>query len=473
MSDEEARSQARTRMRDNIRTLRAAHSGLRHRTDLGNAERLIDRHGDDLCYCHPWKRWLVWDGQRWQHDETAEITRRAQATVRAIYTESAQPDDEHDRKALATWAMKSEARSKIESMVALAATLPGVPVLPDELDTDPWRLNVANGTLDLRSGELRPHRRLDFITKLVPVDYNPDAQAPRWEAFLERITGGNKELLDFLQLATGYSLTGSTGEECVFIPYGIGRNGKSKFLGALADVLGDYAQQLPRESLMTRVQGGIPNDVAKLKGARFVTAIETGEGRRLDEQLIKQLTGGDRISARFLHAEFFEFIPECKVWLATNHKPRVSGTDEGIWSRIRLIPFEVVIPLGERDPQLAAKLRDELPGILAWAVDGCLRWQRAGLGMPEPIKQATEGYRAEEDALGEFIGLRCVLDDASYAYAADLYDAYIAFTGDRRLSQRAFGLRLRERGFDKAKMGHPGRNAWLGIGLLAEEPGNE
>lgn len=438
-----------------------------HNTDLGNAQRLVAGHGADLRYCHPWRRWLVWDGQRWRIDDTAEVTRRAKDTVRGIYSEAAGAADEKERKALAKHAMASEAHIRIKAMIALAESEPGVPVLPDALDADPWLLTVANGTLDLRSGELLAHDPELFSTKLVEVEYDPAADCPLWLRFLQEILSGDDGTIRFLQRAIGYSLTGDTSERCLFVLYGCGANGKTTFLEVIRALLGDYALRTPTETLMLKRPGSIPNDVARLRGARFVSASESEEGRRLAESLIKDLTGRDTISARFMRAEWFDFVPECKIWLATNHKPEIRGTDKAIWDRIRLIPFEVTIPEDKQDKQLADKLKEELPGILAWAVEGCLAWQREGLGVTEKVRAATRAYRDEMDILAGFIEDCCIEGADKEALAGDLHQAYKDWGGD--LGQRKFGLALKERGFTKGRKTtepHKGRVLWRGLGLL-------
>jgi putative DNA primase/helicase len=439
------------------------------RTDYGNAERLVAQHGRDLRYCHPFKRWYCWDGNRWRADDSGGPVRAAKLTVRSIYSEASDLEDGAERKSTSAWAKESESNSRIRAMLSLAASEADVVVLPDELDWDPWALNCTNGTLDLRTGKLGRHDRGDLITHLCPVAYDPAASAPTWHKFLQRVFDDDAELIEFLQRAVGYSLTGMTGEECLFVPYGTGANGKSKFLGALHTLLAGYAKQVPRDTLMAKRAGGIPNDLAALAGVRFATAIETGQRRHLDEEIVKQLTGGELVPARFLHGEFFEFKPVVKIWLATNHRPQITGTDDGIWRRIRLVPFNVTIPEDERDQRLAAKLEAELPGILAWAVEGCLAWQREGLKPPAAVTAATDAYRREEDVLGEFLDQRCVISGPAYAYAKELHDAYAEFTGDRRMTQKAFGALLRDRGFDTARMGHGGRRAWVGVGLTSDD----
>jgi len=440
--------------------------GNLHLTDLGNAERLVARHGADLRFCHPWARWLVWDGRRWAIDDAGEVKRRAKETVRAIYAEAAQAMDENERKARANWAMRSESRHRLDAMIALAQSEPAIPVLPDDLDTDRWLLTVGNGTLDLRTGKLRPHVRDDMITHLVEVDYDPHAQAPLWQDFLTRVMDGNDDLSAFLQRAVGYSLTGDIGERVLFFLYGCGANGKSTFLEIIRAVAGDYGLRTPTETLLAKRDGTIPNDVARLKGARLVTAAEAEEGKRLAEALVKDLTGGDTISARFMRAEWFDFRPQCKIWLATNHKPTVWGTDKAVWDRIKLIPFTVTIPEDEQDKRLLEKLKAELTGILAWAVRGCLEWQRNGLGVPSEVKEATASYRDEMDVLGAFIADRCELSPTAWETAKDIYDAYKDWceaNGEKPIGKRAFGLRLGERGLDQYRTYQA--RGWLGIQL--------
>jgi putative DNA primase/helicase len=442
-------------------------------TDLGNAERLASRHGRDLRFCDPWGKWLVWDGQRWKQDDLREIDRRANETVRAIYHAAGSAPDPDRRAALGKWAGRSEATARRRAMIDDARALPPIPILPDALDADPWLLAVANGTVDLRTGELCAHRRRDLITKLAPVTYDPDARAPAWAAFLERVFAGDGELIGFLRRAVGYSLTGQTGEQVFFILHGTGANGKSTLLEALGAMLGDYGAKTPTETLLIKRSAGISNDVARLRGARLVTAVEAEDGQRLAESLVKQLTGGDTITARFLYQEAFEFAPTFKLWLATNHKPTIRGTDYAIWRRIRLIPFAVTIPEKEQDRTLPDKLKAELPGILAWAVRGCLEWQREGLGLPEAVKAATAAYQVEQDTLAAWLDACCILSPTATARAGQLYKNYRAWAeenGERPMTGHKFGRTLTERGFDKYK----DRAGWAYVGLgVADSEENE
>jgi len=335
-------------------------------------------------------------------------------------------------------------------MIHMASSEPGIPVGVDEIDADPWLLVVENGTLDLRTGTLREGRREDMITKMAPVKFDPEAKCPTWERFLMRIMGNNMALIDFLQKAVGYSLTGDTREQCLMLLYGDGFNGKSTFINAISALLGEYAAGTPTESLMAK-QGdsGINNDIARLKGARFVSAIETEDGKRFSESLIKQLTGGDRVVARFLHKEFFEFMPVFKLWLAVNHKPGIRGTDYAIWRRIRMVPFTVQIPETEREGDLGDRLKDELSGILNWALDGLALWLETGLKPPEEVKIATQEYRSEMDTLGKFLEECCILSDKFEVSTKSLYEAYKAWceaSGEYKITKKMLGIRLSERG---------------------------
>lgn len=299
-------------------------------TELGNAERLSAKFGNDIRFCHEWGKWLIWTGTHWQIDLTGEIERMAKETVRGIYSEAFLQKDEEKRAALAKFAAKSETSRAINAMVTLARSEPGIPILSDELDSNIWLLNCKNGTLDLRTGKLKPHDRNDCITKFVPVEYDPCADFVEWAKFLNRIMDGDQELISFLQRAVGYSLTGSTKEQCLFILHGTGANGKTTFLETIAELLSGYAQKTPTDTLMMKDTSGVPNDLARLKGSRFVVASEAEEGKRLAESLIKQLTGSEKIAARFLRAEFFEFSPMFKIWIGTNHKPLIRGSDMAI-----------------------------------------------------------------------------------------------------------------------------------------------
>jgi P4 family phage/plasmid primase-like protien len=417
-------------------------------TDVGNAERLVARHGDDLRYCFPWGKWLAWDGRRWKVDASGEVARRAVETVRSIYAEAAATDAE--RKEIARWAMASESRHRVEAMVALARALGNVPVAPEELDADPWLLNVENGTLDLRTGDLRPHDRADLLTKLAGVGYDPDALAPTWGAALERWLP-SEGLRRFAQRLVGYALTGDVSEQVLPFLHGPGANGKTTFINTVLAVAGDYGQQAAPDLLLAK-HGTHPTELADLYGARAVASIEVEDGRRLAESLVKQITGGDKIRARRMREDFWEFDPTHKVLLVANHKPVIRGTDHAIWRRVKLVPFDNVIPKAEQDPRLPEKLRAELPGVLAWAVRGCVEWQAEGLGEPDEVRVATDSYRQESDALTGFIEDACTVHPDAWVKFKDLWAAYgkwAAATNERyQLSRQQFADRLTERGFE-------------------------
>ena len=421
-------------------------------TDAGNAERFAAQHGEDVRFNPDWNQWLVWDGSRWAKDRTLDVLQRAKETAESIYSEAAAAADQDSRARLAKWAVTSEKRSSIESMISLARS--EVAVTADQLDADPWLFNCANGALDLTTGELLPQTKELMVTKVSPVAYDPDATAPRWEAFL-RVVLPDPELREFVQRAVGYSLTGDTREQVLFITYGSGQNGKSTFLEAVRNVVGEYAQNAPTEMLLNKkTGGGIPNDVARLRGARYVTAIETAKGRRMEETLVKQLTGGDTVTARFMRAEFFEFTPVAKIWMATNHKPIITGTDEGIWRRIRLIGFSVKIPPEDLDPTLPTALQAEAPGILAWAVRGALAWQREGLAPPTAVVEATGKYREDMDVLGNFLREHCRVAEDAVGVRASLFAIYENWCHENNLrapSAQGFYEALRDRGFEETR----------------------
>jgi putative DNA primase/helicase len=436
-------------------------------TDMGNADRLINRHGKNLKYCYLWSKWLIWNNVRWVKDDVGQIYKLAKETVRAIYNEAATVISDKESKGLAKHALKSQNDSRIRAMINQAQ--PEVPITPDELDSNPMLLNVKNGTLDLFTGEILPHCREHLITKLAPVEFIPGAKCPKWEMFLSEIMGGKSELMTFLQTIVGYSLTGDTREQCLFILYGSGANGKTTFLNIIGKLLGDYAQQTPTDTLMVKNNGGVPNDIARLKGARFVAATEAEEGKRLAESTIKQLTGGDTITARFMRAEFFEFKAEFKIFLGTNHRPEIKGTDYGIWRRMRLIPFEVTIPAEKQDKHLGDKLEKELPGILNWALEGCKRWQREGLIVPPSCANAVREYQRDVDYLTEFFDSECVFRSDVQIYAGRLFQAFDkwrAENGFEIMSQTAFGRRLKEKGCVKIKLDN--KRTWRGICLKGE-----
>lgn len=443
-----------------------------HATDLGNAKRLVARHGENIRYVSAWGKWLVWDGRRWAPDETGEVHRLAKETVLGIYTEVAQCIDDDQRRALAKHARSSESAGRLAAMVLLAQTEESIPVLTDDLDRDPWRLNLLNGTLDLKTGELRSHRREDLITKLAPVACDPLAECPTWLSVVERAMDNRKPLIEYLQTAFGYCVTGDTSEKAMLIFHGSGDNAKSVITTGFSGLLGDYAQETPVETLTIRKNEGIPNDVARLKGARLVTASEGERGQRLAESLIKRLTGGDKVTARFLHQEFFEFFPQFKIILSTNNKPVIRGGDQAIWNRIHLVPFDVCIPKSEQIPRtvLMERIKAERSGMLNWIIEGCLRWQRDGLKKPGEVEQATAEYRGDMDLMAGFLGDCCKINPLAKTKTIDLFNAYERWCTENKeesVHMRTFVSILQERGFKRARIGARADKGFQGIGLIS------
>ncbi|WDP92397.1 MAG: hypothetical protein HUN04_22810 [Desulfobacter sp.] len=436
-------------------------------TDLGNAERLVHNFGEEICYCKAWKKWLIWDDSRWAEDETDRVKQFAKKTVRKIYDEARHCEDDNKRQNIARHATSSEAKNKIDAMVSLATF--ELPARPNQFDKKRFLLNCENGTLDLRTGELQQHKKENYITKVAPVYFDDTATCPQWEEFLDRIMDHNQDLIKFLQRAVGYALTGDVGEQCLFLFWGSGANGKSTFLRTIGNLLGDYSQHTATETLLVKKKGAIPNDIARMKGSRFVTASESEKEHKLAENLIKQMTGDDIISARFLHQEWFEFEPEHKIFLGTNNKPIIKGNDYAIWRRIKLVPFKVCIPEKERDRDLINKLKDEYSGILNWAIEGCLEWQRYGLGTPPEVTEATEEYRNEMDLLNDFIIDCCTEGRELHVPSKHLYMAYAKWcedNGEYQLKQTSFGRKLKEKGFESKQLGKKRTRCWLGLDLV-------
>jgi len=450
----------------------AAAAQIEHFTDLGNAKRFAARYRDRLLYCEKWTRWFDWDGMRWRDDETLEVYRLASLLIRGLYPLAKRIRDADERQDFLKHLARSESFRAQTAMINLAKADPAFAVRPGDLDRDPWLLTVENGTLDLRTGKLRPHDQRDRITKLAPVRYDPTASCPNWLEFLQLVMGGNQRLVSFLQRAFGCCLTGITSDKAMFILYGAsGDNGKSTMVDVIQLLLGDYAVRTPTETFLRKKDGAVPNDVAKLKGARFVWASENERGSRLSESLIKEMTGGDKLSARFMRGEFFEFYPEFKPWLATNHKPQVRG-DRALWNRLKLIPFHVTIPKDRQKPrhEVMAMFRREFSGILNWALEGCLEWQRDGLGVPEEVVQATREYEAEQDTFAMFLEEKCVRAPNARVLSLALYREYKSWAeqyGEAPVSHKMFASFMSERGFEKTKTNRG--FLYSGIGLRTED----
>ncbi|MCU1490715.1 MAG: phage/plasmid primase, family [Acidimicrobiaceae bacterium] len=439
-------------------------------SDLGNARRLVDAHGEDLRYAPQLGRWLAWDGKRWCEDLTGEVMRRAKSVADYILDEARAATDDK----LFRWGLRSQSASSLTNMVTLAESEPGIPVLVGALDADSFAFNVRNGTINLGSGELRPHDRRELVTKLSDVDYDPDATCPTWLRTLEEVFAADAEVIRLIQRFTGYSLTGDVSEQKMSFGHGSGSNGKTTILNALRDMVGEYGMHLDPAVLIAGDHDQHPTGLTDLRGARLVTTVETEQGRRLNESLVKMLTGGDPIRARRMRQDYFEFMPTHKLWFAGNHLPRINGTDYGIWRRIVLIPFEVEFGPERADKMLPGRLAEEASGILAWAVQGCLDWQRDGLRIPERVSNATAAYRQSQDHIGRFLVDTCIPGDTCYVKTSDLrsaYEAWCADQGERPWTATAVGRELTSRGFDTSRIGSGNAKArtWLGLGLLSQD----
>lgn len=431
-------------------------------TDLANAELFCELHADRLRHVHEQKKWLAWDGGRWRPDLSGEAERAATDTARELLRRAADLDGT-GRKRAARWALASQSEPRLRAMRTIASTEHPIVLTADQLDADPYLLACANGTLELRTGTLRDADPGDLISRGTAIAYEPDAACPRWLRFLDEIFDGDAELIAFMARFTGYCLTGDTREQVVIVCHGTGANGKTTMIEKLKEVVGEHGVTAGFDTF-ARARGdrGPRNDLARLHRARLVVASESGEGRRLDEATVKALSGGDAVTARFLYGEHFEFRPQFKLCLVTNHRPRIDGDDDAIWRRLRLVPFEQSF-LGREDPELSAQLDAELPGILAWAVRGCLDWQRDGLGAAAAVERATAAYREDEDVLGAFIAERCELGgEVEVVALRESYESFCRELGEKPMSGSALGRKLSRRGISR---GGKGRRSYRGLNL--------
>lgn len=392
-------------------------------TDAGNGEFLASLNSPRWRYDHARGRDLLYSGHRWREDSTAELILIAKDAARQRYLLAANIKDTKLRSQIAHWAIQSESKSRIEAALAMARSESPIADVGEDWDNRPMLLACANGVVDLETGALRDGRAEDRLVLHSNISFDADAKCPQFEKFFVEILSRDLDLVDFVHRAIGYSLTGLTTEQVLFILWGSGANGKTVLLSILRAVFGEYAYNMPFTTVEMKDRAAIPNDVAALAARRLVTAAETNDGARFNEARIKALTGCDPITARFLHREFFTFRPVAKFWLAVNHKPRVSDDSYGFWRRVRLIPFLRQFR-EDADPNLEQKLRDELPGILAFCVRGCLHWQKRGLQPPASVLKATEEYRCDSDPLGPFIETCCTVGEGLSATSQELYLAY-------------------------------------------------
>lgn len=430
-------------------------------TDDALALTFTARYSEDWRYCAAWGKWLVWDGRRWQADETLLVHH----LIRAICREAALKADSH------RLAAKLAASSTVGGVERLARTDRRHASTSEEWDADLFALNTPGGVVDLRTGRLRLHDRADRMTKLATA--TPRGDCPRWRAFLADVTGGDADLQAYLQRMVGYCLTGSTAAHALFFLYGTGANGKSVFVNTLATILGDYATSAPMDTFMEARGDRHPTDLAGLRGARFVSSIETEQGRRWNESKVKAITGGDKVSARFMRQDFFEYTPQFKLVIAGNHKPAIRNVDEAMKRRLHLIPFTVTIPPERRDAMLTDKLLAERDGILAWAVEGCLAWQREGLQPPASVVSATAEYFDEEDAVGDFLDEEAQRHPQARVAVADVFQRWQDWAGRRGEyvgTSRWLAQQLANRGFERTRI-HGGVKALAGLSLKPKDYG--
>ena len=472
-------------------------------TDVDRARNLVKAHGTELRYCHPWHTWLFWDGTRWKRDGRGDAYRLAvQVAEGALDGELAALEDAQGRMRHALAGRQQNLRQRAKgdarraeqairqtnqglSDRAITAALHlaqcGLPIMPEDLDQDPWLLNVENGTMDLHTGDQRPHRRQDFLTKMAGCSFDPDARCPRWDEFLLEIFESCPELVEFTQRTVGYCLTGSTDEQVWFLLHGSGANGKGVFTATLLSLFGDYGRAVASEVLLAKRGESHPTEIANLAGARLVVTGETNEGCRFDAAKIKALTGSDRLSARRMREDYWEFAPTHKLAFHTNHMPLVRDTSHAFWRRVRLIPFaarfwrpDEAPPEGSlmADPKLNETLKKELPGILNWALEGLSSWRaEGGLDTPLVVRQATSSLRMDQDAVGRFIDEKCRLGPFCTVAKKELFQRFTAWAeeaGEYPLSQRAVSLRLQERGLSSSQA--PGTRARIWIGIALTDP---
>lgn len=440
-----------------------------NRSDVGNAECLIALKGDDLRFCHTRNKWLAWEGARWIVDETGAAARAMVDTVRARFLAAVGIPDATARQKFSAWCIGAENMGKVESALRTATTRTAFATIIDQWDADPFLAAAKGATLDLRAVIHRGMDRSDYLTMQLGAAYTPEADCPRWRQFLEEIFGGDQELISFVQRAVGYCLTGDTREQKMFLLHGGGANGKSTFLKILMDLLGGYADNASFETFDANKRSEASNDLAKLRGKRLVTVIETEEGKRLAEARVKSVTGNDMITCRFLYAEYFSYYPTYKIWLAMNHLPQIRGTDNGIWRRILLIPFAQSF-IGREDKTLMETLDAELDGILQWALEGLRAWWDRGLDPPVVVIKATASYRGDSDQIGRWIEERCLVSENLFLPSGKGYDDYKKWcteNGEDPISQNKWSRRLNDKGLEANP--NTSNRGWFNVGLRVED----
>lgn len=448
---------------------------IRSYDDTGNADRFIDRYGNLYKYSYIANKFYIYDGMKWKIDDKGSIRKLIDEMIESIKDEKIIHGDDVTEEEAREFFQKyyKKTRGTQAKKNIMNELMHRRPATSDDFDRDDMLINVANGYIDLTSRELYKHDINKMFSQITNTDYTEKMQPAVWLDFLNDIFAGDQEVIRYIQKALGYSLTGSTREQIMFILFGKGRNGKSIFVEVISEILGDYSNNMQAKSLMVKKNDNVNTDIARLSKARFVTSSEPNEGFRFDEGLIKQLTGGDKVTARFLYAEEFEYTPKFKIWVSTNHKPIIRGTDDGIWRRLVLIPFDVQIPEEKVDKDLKYKLLREAPAILNWMAEGAYMWMQEGLAMPEKLKEASKAYRNEMDVIEQFIEDECKRVDDGKEKANELYELYKKWANDNgnyKMSNKDFGIKMKEK--FKYKKTNSGM-FYFGLKIPSKYPGLE
>lgn len=439
-------------------------SNPEHLTDQGNANLFANIHGRQVRYCVPQKTWFIWNGSRWEKDKTLKIMALAEDVPKVLHYLGEENADQE----VYEWAMKSESTGRKNAMLNQVKSK--LPILPEQLDQHKMLLGTQNKTIDLENGKPIKPRMKHYMTQQVGAIYDPHAECPEWTKFVSMIMQGDEEMVDYLQKAVGYSLTGVCDERCLFVLYGNGKNGKTTFTSTIGKLMGDYGAAIAAKSLSITSNNIIRQDLAVVKGARFVHTGETNEGGRINEAMVKHLTGGmDVVTTRFLYGREFSYTPQFKIWLSTNHKPQITGTDDGMWDRVRLVPFKYRI--GVNEPELGGSELEEIynremPGILNWALEGVRKWKTDGLKTPGKVQSATDEHREDMDTVQTFLDHHCSSDANGRIPVKKLYDAYNEMCdrdGDTPIDKTVFGKQMKEKGYAQKRYGARSVRTWIGI----------
>jgi putative DNA primase/helicase len=437
-------------------------------TDLGNAKRFAGILRNEAKFSL--NEWYLWDGKRLKKDKLQAIYLKTEKVLEQIRAEAERETDSDTRKKIWQHMLQLEGRHKLENMIKLTESQPNIAIDPEELDSDIWLFNTENGTIDLKNGMILPHSIDNLMTKMSPVRINAKAEAPTWDRFLKEIMP-KEDVRLYLQRAVGSSMTGDITEQILFFLYGTGANGKSTFSNVISKILGDYGMEMPVDALMAKNYSEHTTFLYDLRGTRFALATEPSEGKRFNEGILKQITGGERIVARRMYENNERFTSNAKLWIMGNHKPKITGTDYAIWRRIHLIPFTITIPPEKRDNNLWLKLEAELSGIFNWCLEGVRMWREQGLNPPATVLNATEEYRMENDVVQDFINDHAIVNPEGFVLHSALYSRYsksAAESNERVLSSKAFAAKLRDKGFiDTRRTGN--QLFWQGLELRIRE----